>query len=115
MSKVGYHQIGGPSGLLARLQSFENHTGSMSAAWTTPNRDGREVYQIWSYSTLMAIYDPLNGTLYYNEHPYSVTTARQQTLIRAWTAHLSREYEVPCTTPLQILNVWLADTKEVPA
>lgn len=77
MAYAAYHQIGGPDGHLANLREFEGN--SMSAFWVSG------VYKIFSYSTCVASWDSMNGEFHYEAKMYSVTTSRQQTLIRAWT------------------------------
>ena len=83
--RATYNNIGGPQGHLAWLEEFTGNT--MQAHFAYERHANTTVYKVYSYSTLMAIYDPSDGTLYYNDSTYSVTTSRQQTLIRAWLAH----------------------------
>jgi hypothetical protein len=47
----------------------------------TGQRDG-DTYKVYSYSTLIASYDLLNGTWWINPNKYSQTTSKQQTIIR---------------------------------
>lgn len=92
--KAPYHEIGGPGGHLARLRPFGGN--SMSAEWD------RGTYWVFSYGTLIAWYDPYDGTLNVNETRYSVTTSRHQSLASAWTGRdylnldgtHGRQYEV---------------------
>lgn len=39
-------------------------------------------YEVYSYRTLIAEYDLLNGTWWINPNKYSQTTSKQQTIIR---------------------------------
>lgn len=89
-----YHDIGGPDGLLARLQEFQGN--SMSARWhTLPS--GTSAYTVYSYRTPIARYCPPEPTeretndmfaeFSLNDTYYSVTTANAQSLVRAWLGH----------------------------
>lgn len=90
MTYAAYHEIGGPSGLLATLKAFEGNT--MSASWNADHT----VYRVYSYNTCIAEYHPFEdgGTLHATVPTYSVTSARHQSLARAWTARYNREHEV---------------------
>lgn len=72
MATPTYKQI---EGLLALHEPF-NHSGTLTA-----KREGDE-YKIWSYSTLIATYNLMDGTWWINPTKYSVTTSKQQNLIR---------------------------------
>lgn len=111
MARLGYRQIGSPNGALANLEDFVNHTTSMQGYWITYS-NGYTVYQVLSYSTIIAIYDPAKSTVYWNERDYSNTTARQQTLVRAWLAYRHRSYEVPCADDHTIIRVWKSECAE---
>lgn len=74
---------------LIGFKSNFKHGYSMSA-----ERDGDE-YVIWSYRTVIARYDLLNGKWWVNPNKYSVTTSKQQNIIRrvatreGWTEPLT--------------------------
>lgn len=61
--------------LLTFKEAFK-HGYSMSA-----ERQGDE-YVVWSYRTVIARYDLLNGKWWVNPNKYSVTTSKQQNIIR---------------------------------
>lgn len=64
---------------LSNRESFNGN--SLNGFWDSINR----VYVVYSYSTLIASYDPHTGKRWVNPNKFSQTTSRQQNLIkRAW-------------------------------
>lgn len=109
MSKANYRQIGGPNGLLANLQAFEGNTMSadtnesapMGLGYVTPCgreypetrdlfREHRDTvglqYVVWSYGTVIA-WVTADGRVVIPDDKHSVTTSRQQGLVRAWMGY----------------------------
>ena len=80
MGKASYREIGGPGGLLAHCASFEGNT--MWARWTSDHT----VYEVFSYSAMIACYRRLTGEVFVSDKHWSNTTTRQQNLCRAWLA-----------------------------
>ena len=72
MATPNYKQI---AELLAIRAPF-NHSGTLTAY-----REGDE-YRVLSYSTLIATYNLMDGTWWINPTKYSVTTSKQQGIIR---------------------------------
>lgn len=77
MTQASYKAIGGPGGHLAHCRPFTGNT--MHAEWN----DG--VYEVTSYRTIIAAFNPLTG-VYVSEQHFSRTTSRHQGLCRAWLA-----------------------------
>lgn len=75
--RTPYHQM---PHLLSTQQTF---SGNSMSAFTDPY-DG--LYHVYSYGTCIALYDPQDTTLYYNERYYSHTTARHQSVVRTMFA-----------------------------
>ena len=64
---------------LSNRESFNGN--SLNGFWDAINRN----YVVYSYSTLIASYDPNTGQRWVNPNKFSQTTSRQQNLIkRAW-------------------------------
>lgn len=72
MANVNYKQV---EQLLAQRAPFK-HGYSMRA-----ERSG-DFYQVYSYQTLIAECDTLNNKWWLNENKYSVTTSKQQNILR---------------------------------
>ena len=73
--KTNYDQI---SKLLKVNEPFKGN--SMSAV-----RGADGIYRVYSYSTVIGTYDIESGAVTLNEKKYSITTTKQQTLLRrAW-------------------------------
>jgi hypothetical protein len=110
VSNVPYSKIKGPFGRLARLEPFD-HGGTMSAdtngsapmglGYVTPagrepadvkeafRKDRDEVgliYVVWSYGTVIA-WVTTGGNIVIPDAKYSVTTSKQQGMVRAWLGH----------------------------
>jgi hypothetical protein len=61
--------------LIPMLKPFK-HSDSMSAKFEGDN------YVVYSYSTIIAEFDTATGKWTFNETKYSVTTSRQQNLVK---------------------------------
>jgi len=72
MAQPNYRQV---ERLLLDLQPFR-HAHSMRAERTA------EAYEVFSYSTLIATYTFASGEWWINPNKYSVTTSKQQNIIR---------------------------------
>ena len=79
---------------------------TMRGGWETlrygsMERAPHEVFVVYSYATVIAIYDPADGTFYENTQHYSVTTSRHQSIARSLTpghpwAPIGAQYHVEC-------------------
>lgn len=95
MSKSNYRQI--PQ-KLHRKEEFTGNT--MRGRWEYAYADFRHLdhrvskgnwaYLVYSYATVIALWDPSEGTAIVNTGRYSNTTTRHQNLCRAW---LATDYE----------------------
>ena len=93
---VSYREIGGPGGLLARLEEF---TGNSMHAVGDVDRDG---YSVYSYETEIArvVRDPETGSFvafHAETNRWSVTTARHLSLVRSWLPGTLRPLHSPRT------------------
>lgn len=61
--------------LLAERKPFK-HAHSMRAEYSG------DTYEVYSYRTLIAKYDTAENTWWLNENKYSVTTSKQQSILR---------------------------------
>jgi len=68
---------------LGALAPFRGNT--MTGEWSSD----RQTFFVWSYGTVIAEYDAATGNAWMNHHRYSVTTSRQQNIVRrVWAAVL---------------------------
>ncbi len=68
--------------LLALKENFK-HGYSMSGQRVASSlRDLADEYVVWSYRTVIARYNFANGEWWINENKYSVTTSKQQNIIK---------------------------------
>jgi len=72
-------------------------------------KTGYNLYEVYSYSTLIAIFDWSTRTLFLNEHRYSVTTARHQRLILEGLEEEATGGIVVGSGPGAITRSWGAD------
>lgn len=77
MRRVSYREIGGPSGLLANREPF---TGNSMSGYR--HADGS--YDVYSYRTLVASYNPEADESWVSDNHWGKTTARHLGLCRAW-------------------------------
>ena len=79
---------------IANLRDFENHTGSFTGNYSsypdtynmTPENaaemiaifDGKPVYRVYSYKTMIGAVNPRTGQIWQNSGKYSVTTSKHQ-------------------------------------
>lgn len=82
--------------LLADCLSFEGH--SMWATWHG------NLYTVYSYDQVIAVYDPTDGTLHLNEYKYSNKTTEHQTTAAAWTG--KRTFNQDRTFGVQYEIMW---------
>lgn len=76
MTSTSYADIGGHEGHLANLEPFTHR--SMSATWQQIG------YVVYSYTTMIALYDPQTHIRTLSTRYYSPTTSRHQNLAAAW-------------------------------
>lgn len=78
-------------------------------------KTNRNIYEIYSYGTLIGIFDWNTRTLFLNEHRYSVTTARHQRLILEGLEHEATGGIVVGSGPGAIARAWGADAASAAA
>jgi len=78
-----------------RLEPFAGN--SMRGCWESLRSGGPLVYVIYSYATIVGIYDPTDRTLYENVQSYSPTTSQHQHTLRYSLGYPYRaDYHVEC-------------------
>lgn len=77
-----YGEICGPNGHLANGREFNGHS-----MWAQYRPTDKHMYDVYSYSTRIAVWDQHDNTVYLNPEKYSVTTSKHQSKVRAWLGY----------------------------
>jgi len=67
---------------IAELQEFQG--SNLKGVWNNG------VYEVYSYWTLMASFDPRNGDQFINQNKYSRTTSKQMNYVRQGFENIGR-------------------------